>query len=209
MKRMAWIEKLILVLLPCLLVGLSGCGSETTVSSGAQSTSSAVAGGASTPVALTARTLTGAWLGEAILDEEKFQEQISQLDAETQKRVKLQAKSFLTTAVAMEFRENGTVQNEVELVSIHGKLLHDGSFGSWQVLESRPNGMLVQLQERSSNGEVSTVKNFYQFSQDRNQMAIKIQVSKELATCDAMVVFDRKSLPPVNVAAGDTGTINK
>ena len=211
MKSLGWVEKLVLVLSVGLLIGAAGCGSKT-VDSGAsdqldQGALSAQNSGV--PTTLTARSLTGAWLGKAILDQEKFQNKVAQLDAESKTLASVKAKSFLSIAMAMEFHENGTVENEVEMLSAQGKLMRDGSRASWRVLELKPNGLLVQVQEQQPNGTVLTDNTFYQFSGDRNQMAIRVPVGQELLDCDAMIVFERKTLPPTNVAAGPTGTMAK
>jgi len=153
--------------------------------------------------------LTGVWIGEAILDKQKLQKKISQLDPEAQKLVNVQLKSFLSTMMAMEFRANGTVENAVEIRAANGKLLQDSSVGSWRVMESKPNGLLVQTQERLADGRVVSDQMFYQFSGDRNQIAIKVPVAGELQDCDAMIVFNRQASKSTNIATRLTGTQTK
>ena len=209
MKSLAWAEKLVLVLSFGLLIGAAGCGKETaTVDSGAPATQ-APAKFTGVPSELTAKSLTGAWLGKAILDQDKFNNKLAQLNPESRAKAEAMAKSFLSIAMAMEFHANGTLNNEVEVLSAEGKLLHEGSRAVWRVVEAKPNGLMVQIQERRTDGRVATNQMFYQFSGDRNQMAIKTKVGQQLQDCDAMILFERKTLPPTNVAAGSTGTVTK
>ena len=110
MKNLAWVEKLVLVLSVGLLIGATGCSSKT-VDSAASDTSapgalSAQAEFSGEPTTLTARSLTGAWLGGAVLDQEKFRSKVAQLNPESQTLAGVKAKSFLSTAMAMEFHEN-------------------------------------------------------------------------------------------------------
>ena len=214
MKSLAWVKKLVLVFSICLMVVAAGCSkrADSGVSAASDSGASSAQGSSKftgVPTELTARSLTGAWLGKAVLDQEKFKNKVSQLNAESQATAAVIAKSFLSMAMAMEFHEDGTVENEVEVLSAQGKLLRDGSRATWQVLESNPNGLLVQTQEKRSNGAISTDKMFFQFSGDRNQMAVKVPVGHQLQDCDAMIIFERKTLPPTNVATAPSGTISK
>ena len=215
MKSLAWVGKLVLVLSIVLLVVASGCSSKTADSRASdrsdqkELSAQNLKKSSGEPTELTARSLTGAWLGEAVMDQEKFKNKVAQLNAESQTMANVMAKSFLSTAMAMEFHENGTVENEVEVLSTQGQLLRDGSRASWRVLESKPNGLLVQTQEQLPDGTVVSDRMFYQFSGDRNQMAVRIPVGKELQDCDAMIVFERQMLPSTNIAAAPTGTIKK
>ena len=148
-------------------------------------------------------------MGKAILDREKYQQKVAQLDPETQKEIGLKAKRFLSIVMAMEFRDNGTVENEVEILSPEGETVRGGSVAQWQVMESKPHGLLVQVQENLPDGNVATGQMYYQFSADRNRIAIKAPVTEELQGCDAMIVFTRHSLPPTNVAARQTDSFAK
>ena len=214
MMSLAWVKKLVLVLSIGLMIAAAGCSK--TADSGASTPSDSAASSAQgsrtfsgVPAELTAHSLTGAWLGRAVMDQEKFQSKVSQLNAESQAAAGVIAKTFLSTAMAMEFHENGIVENEVEVLTTQGKTLRDGSRAIWRVLESKPNGLLVQTQEQGPNGTVATDEMFFQFSGDRNQMAVKIPVGAALHDCDAMIIFERQTLPPTNVAAAPTGTTSK
>lgn len=221
MKNLAWIEKLTPVLFLGLLIAAVGCGETATTDTapsnpptGVQSTDQQASAEAAplapkAPSAPTASSLTGAWMGRAVMDQEKLRQKISQLDPETQKDVSLKAKRFLSMAMAMEFRENGTVQNEVEILSTEGKMVRGGSVAQWHVMESSPHALLVQVRERLKDGTISSGKMYYQFSADRNQIAIHAPVTEELQGCDAMIVFNRRTLPPANVAARPTETMAK
>lgn len=216
MKNLAWVEKLAPVLFLGMLIAAVGCGETATTDTAPNSNqptevqaTDQQASVEAAPAALTASSLTGAWMGKAVMDQEKLLQKISQLDPETQKDVTLKAKRFLSMVMAMEFRENGTVQNEVEILSPEGKMVRGGSVSQWHVMESSPHALLVQVRERLKDGTITSGKMYYQFSADRNQIAIHAPVTEELQGCDAMVVFNRRTLPPVNVATRPTETMAK
>jgi len=214
MKNLAWIKKLAPVLFLGLLIATVGCGETDTASDSNQATEEvqptvqqASHGDEIAPP--TASSLTGVWMGKAKMDLEKFQQKISQLDPETQKQVNVKAQRFLSMVMAMEFREDGTVENEVEILSPEGKMVRGGSVAGWLVMETSPHALMVQVQERLQDGTIASDKMYYQFSADRNQIAIHAPVAEELQGCDAMILFNRQSLPPTNVAARPTGTLAK
>jgi len=153
--------------------------------------------------------LTGVWLGQASLDREKLQQKIAGLSPPQQQVVAAKATSFLTTVMAMDFRSDGTVENEIEIVSIDGQSLRDGSIGQWKVVESTTDGLMVETAEKLANGSIVTDKMFYRFFDDGNQVAISARVSEDLEGCDTMIVFERRTLLPTNVATGVSATQTK
>lgn len=190
-------------------IGFVGCSKPTpeVTKSAQQRASQAIQ--SEQPTNISPNAITGVWFGTASLDTNKLQQKVQGLTQEEQNAVAAKAQSFLSTVMAMDFRANGTVENEVELKSIDGQVIRDGSVGQWKVVEAKPNGLLVETQEKMSNGIVTTNQVFYQFFANGNQIAISVPVSQDLEGCDSMLVFERRTLPPTNVAEASNGTVTK
>ena len=143
--------------------------------------------------------LVGVWLGTASIDEAKLQGRLEQLAAGQRDGAKAQAKSFLSTTMAIQYNEDGSVENDLEMVSVDGRLLRDGSTGTWNVVESRDDGLLIETKEILSDGTTATGRFDYQFIED-GKFVVDVPVSEILQGCDATLVFQRQTLSPINVA---------
>lgn len=194
---------------------MAGCNSSDT--SGSQETKNEKSA-ASTQTASTqsaeasvkqSQKLAGIWLGEALLDEKKFEQRISQLPPQQQQLILAKAQSFLSMVMAIEFRSDGTVENGVEIVSTDGQILRDSSSGVWKVVGAENNDLFVEIQESLSDGTVAKDQKVYSFSADGDRFALAVPVSEELQGCDARLVFQRKQLPSTNVAEGMSDTQSK
>ena len=116
------------------------------------------------------------------------------------------ARSFLSTVIAIDFRKDGTVENEMEIVSTNGQVLRDGATGTWSVIESTSESILVETEEKLSDGTTSKSQTRYQFLTNDNEFAMPVEVSQELAQFNARIVFQRQSLPATNIAENPNGT---
>jgi hypothetical protein len=153
--------------------------------------------------------LSGIWLGGATLDEAKFQQKLERLVPEQRDVVVAKAKSFLSTVIAIEFRRDGTVENDMEIISVDGQVMRDGSQGSWKVIQSKSDGLVVETQERLTDGSIAADQVFYHFFEDGNRFALAVPVSEDLQGCNAMLVFERQILSSNNLADGGSGTQTK
>ena len=158
---------------------------------------------------LSAQQLSGVWLGEAVLDEVKLQNKVGQLPAESREFVLAKARSFLSTVMAIEFRADGTVENDLAIVSVDGQVLRDGSIGSWRVVENKDDGLVVETQERLTDGTTATDQVFYKFFDNGNRFAMAVPVNEDLQGCNAMLVFGRQAMPAANLADGGIDTQTK
>jgi len=153
-----------------------------------------------------ANRLVGIWLGTASIDEGKLQAKLDQLAVENRNGAIAKAQSFLSTTMAIEYKEDGSVENDLELVSVDGRLLRDGSIGTWRIVESVGDGLLIETEETLSDGTIATNQFDYKFAEDGTQFVLPVPVSEELQGCDATLVFKRQTLPVVNVADRDLQT---
>ena len=158
---------------------------------------------------LPVQQLTGVWLGEAVIDEAKFEQKVSLLAPAQQQLTLAKARSFLSMVMAVEFRKDGTLENGVEIVSTDGQVLRDSSVGKWRIVSVEKNDLLVEIQETLSDGTVATDQNVYTFFPGGDRFAMAVPVSHELRDCNPMLVFQRKTIPRTNLAEGMSETQSK
>lgn len=144
--------------------------------------------------------LPGIWLGNAVLDKAKLTQKISSLTPEQQELVLAKAASFLSTIMAVEYKSDGTLENDLEMVSMDGQVMRDGSQGNWRVLETRVDGLLVETSETLPNGTIAKTESFLKFFADGNRFVTAVTLGQDLQDCDAMIVFEKQQLTGLNVA---------
>ena len=145
--------------------------------------------------------LVGVWLGTATLDEPVFEKALSQLSNGNRKLALSQARSFLSTVMAIEFRKDGSIESEVEIVTVDGDTIRDTSTGAWQLVESVGDQVRLEMQENQSDGSITTDQKVYQFVEN-NKFVLKVPVSDQLTRANARLIFVRQILPRNNVAQG-------
>ncbi len=158
---------------------------------------------------ITSKNLMGIWLGSATLDEAKFRSKLDNLTSDQQQLALAKATSFLSTVMSVEYKRDGTLVNDLELISIDGQVLRDGSTGSWKVVESKDDGLVIETQETLSDGSVATGHSYLKFFANGSRFVAAVPVCDDLLGCDAMLVFDRQKLPDASLAEGDSNTQNK
>ena len=196
------------ILLAGFIVGTLGCSEPTSVTSSPTPTTAPDAQVASaTPAKVsaveaqpTSNDLPGIWLGNAILDEAKLTKKISSLPSEQQELILAKASSFLSTIMAVEYKPDGTLENDLEMVSIDGQVMRDGSQGNWRILESRDDGLVIETSEALSDGTIAKSKSFLKFFADGKRFVTGVTLGPDLQDCDAMIVFEKQQLTGLNVA---------
>ena len=144
--------------------------------------------------------LPGIWLGNAVLDQAKLTQKISSLTPAQQELVLAKATSFLSTIMAVEYRSDGTLENDLEMVSMDGQVMRDGSQGNWRVLETRVDGLLVETSETLPNGTIAKTESFLKFFAEGNRFVTAVTLGQDLQDCDAMIVFEKQQLMVQNIA---------
>lgn len=157
----------------------------------------------------TSENLMGIWLGNATLDEAKLRRKLQPLTSERQQLAIAKATSFLSTVMAVEYKHDGTLENDLELMSIDGKVLRDGSTGFWRVVEPKVDGLVIETQETLSDGSIATSQSYLKFFAEGNRFVAAVPIGEDLQGCDAMLVFERQTLPDANLAEGNLETQNK
>ncbi len=187
-----------------LLCGLwTGCGSENGSPRGEQAQSvSATSDGTQTELAdgNLEKKLLGVWLGEAVLNEALVEEKLQTLPPERQQLVLNRASSFLSTIMAIEFRADGTMENEIALTPVDGQPLRDGRVGTWKVIEQKADQIVIETAETMADGSVMTSQRLYEVSPDGSQVALRVPMNDELGACQPMILFSRQYLSDSNLA---------
>ncbi|MDA7902787.1 hypothetical protein N9B31_03925 [Mariniblastus sp.] len=196
------------------MTGMLGCSEPTSATADkSQSTDpgnkiASTAIPTTTPVEakLTLDDLPGIWLGNAVLDQSKLTQKISSLTPEQQELVLAKATSFLSTIMAVEYKTDGTLENDLEMVSMDGQVMRDGSQGNWRVLESRVDGLVIETSETLPNGTIAKTESFLKFFADGNRFVTAVTLGPDLQDCDAMIVFEKQQLTGLNVAEQNVET---
>lgn len=147
----------------------------------------------------TSNDLPGIWLGNAVIDKAKLTQKISSLTPEQQEMILAKASSFLSTIMAVEYKTDGTLENDLEMVSMDGQVMRDGSQGNWRVLESRDNGLVIETSETLPDGTIAKTESFLKFFADGNRFVTAVTLGPDLRDCDAMIVFEKQQLTGLNV----------
>jgi len=190
------------------LVGALGCSepaSETSAKSqtttlDSQTASETTSTSTNVKTQPTSNDLPGIWLGNAVIDKAKLTQKISSLTPEQQELILAKASSFLSTIMAVEYKPDGTLENDLEMVSMDGQVMRDGSRGNWRVLESRDSGLVIETSETLPDGNIAKTESFLKFFADGNRFVTAVTLGPDLRDCDAMIVFEKQQLTGLNVA---------
>lgn len=190
------------------LVGALGCSEPTSETSAKSQTTTLDSQAASETTSTstnvktqpTSNDLPGIWLGNAVIDKAKLTQKISSLTTEQQELILAKASSFLSTIMAVEYKPDGTLENDLEMVSMDGQVMRDGSRGNWRVLESRDSGLVIETSETLPDGNIAKTESFLKFFADGNRFVTAVTLGPDLRDCDAMIVFEKQQLTGLNVA---------
>jgi len=190
------------------LVGALGCSEPTSETSAKSQTTTLDSQAASETTSTstnvktqpTSNDLPGIWLGNAVIDKAKLTQKISSLTPEQQELILAKASSFLSTIMAVEYKPDGTLENDLEMVSMDGQVMRDGSRGNWRVLESRDSGLVIETSETLPDGNIAKTESFLKFFADGNRFVTAVTLGPDLRDCDAMIVFEKQQLTGLNVA---------
>lgn len=191
-----------------------GCGSDaststssatqTTVASASRADSATI--GTSDGLQANGRSaLVGVWLGTAWIDQSKFADFAQTLPPDQQAAITTKVRSFLSTVMAVEYAADGQVENEVELMTVNGQLLRDGSVGRWELVAADANRIVVRVLENLASGEAQDDVVYERLAgsggQGGQRLAMHVDVDSELVRFDAKVIFERQDLSPVSNVA--------
>ncbi len=145
-----------------------------------------------TPAPLT-DVVVGTWLGQATLDEVALEQKLAQLPADEQERVFVIAENFLSTLMAMDVRNDGTIESEIEMQPMGDRPIRDSTVGQWQATQIDNDQLAVELEELAADDSTVITKRSFRFYPDRNAFVMSVPIPAELEGCQAMMIFERQS----------------
>lgn len=159
----------------------------------------AAAGAAGQAVKPANYNLAGHWAGVSYLDETKLKQKYDSLTDPAQKEALVRAaEAFLSLVVAVEYKANGTMESDVEMLSTNGEVVREVVVGTWRVVETKGLKLIVEIQERVPDKTPEPVRKFFQFYEGGDHLATPIETAPELAELNPLIVFER--LPAAVVA---------
>ena len=145
------------------------------------------------PAAPLSQAVVGTWLGQATLDDSVLEKKLEQLPVDEQERVFVIAENFLSTVMAMDVRDNGTIESEVEMQPLGEDPIHDSTVGQWRATQVDRDQLAVELAELAEDNSTVVTKRSFHFSSDRNAFMMSLPIPNELQGCQAVMIFERQS----------------
>ena len=188
------------------IVLTSGCAERPAAVSSADSqpdtSPAAVATGDSNtnaPAASLTSVAVGTWLGQAILDETSLEKKLEPLPPAEQERIFVIAQNFMSTVMAMDIRQDGTIESEIEMQPMGERPIRDSTVGQWRATQTDHDQLSVELAELAADNSTVTIQRDFRFYPDRNAFVMSVPIPDELQGCEAVMIFERQS-PVANVA---------
>jgi hypothetical protein len=169
------------------------CNAQNTASDGGGTTANTgtAASNASTNTLLSS-PLVGTWYGRARLDMDRVQQHLETLtDPYQREDFRAMVNSFLSTEMAARFESNGSMELDVQIQPAGQPVTRGSSIGSWRLLESTSDSVLIETAEQLANGSTAIDRVRYQFAADGNVAYMVAGVNALLANCNPLMVFDR------------------
>ncbi len=153
------------------------------------------------------RALVGAWMGGALINEEALLAAVDTLPVEQRQELIREARTFVTTEMAIEFSQSGQVETAVEIQPAGSQKIAGQTVGTWKIIDSTQHGVVVETTATDQTGQHVTTRTNYAVSADGNRIVLRPQVSPVLAGCEALIFLDRQpsSSAAANVAQVPAG----
>lgn len=166
-----------------------------------QSPAAVATGGsnANAQVASLTSVAVGTWLGQAILDETSLEKKLEPLPPAEQERIFVIAQNFMSTVMAMDIRQDGTIESEIEMQPMGEGPIRDSTVGQWRATQVDHDQLSVELAELAADNSTVVIKRDFRFYPDRNAFVMSVPIPDELQGCEAVMIFERQS-PVANVA---------
>ena len=145
-----------------------GCGSEPKLANDAGKTLDSAA--TNVHYSDEAEKLVGVWLGEAYLDENRLAERIENLTQPQVDDIIRKAQYFVGTVMAIDFKPNGTLENQIEIAPPGVEPISQEGEGTWRIVEVREEGVVVEIAELNPGGSKTVSRKAYKFYDDGEQL---------------------------------------
>ncbi len=144
--------------------------------------------------------LVGTWLGGAYLDGVKLEAVLGNVPAPSRNEIQTHAQNFLTTVMAIDFRNDGSVIHDIEISPQGGRTIRQGSTGTWRVVEKDNRRIVVETVESLADGQSETSRKVCRLYEDGDHFALQIDLPGPLADCNPLLVFARQETGPTSLA---------
>ena len=138
--------------------------------------------------------LVGVWLGGAYLDEDLLAQKLKDLTPEESEEILRKAQYFAGTIMAIDFRSDGSLENEIEIVPPNGQPQRERGLGTWKIAQIADSGFVLEIAEEHVDGSITKSQKVYKFYDDGNHFAVSIPLEDLLGECNPLIVFERQDL---------------
>ena len=145
--------------------------------------------------------LVGVWLGAAYIDEASLVSKLEQLPPQESEEILRQAQYFSGTMMAIDFRQDGSLENEIEIIPPNGQPQREQGYGTWKIAQIADEGFVVEIAEEHADGSITKSQKIYRFYEDGDHFAVSIPLDNVLGECNPLIVFERQNLSPKDVLA--------
>ena len=201
-----WSIVLIISMVSCFLLG---CGTETKATAEAVTQPHGLAN--KEAYAAMRNKLVGVWLGKAQLDRTRLTKLMEPMPRQSVAEISHKADYFTGTLMAIEFRHDGTLENEIEITPPGEQPISATGFGTWHIVDADDRGIVVEIAEHNRDGSITTSRKTYQFYEDGDHFAVSIPLESVLAECNPLIIFERQYLdqPQGSLAEANGETVTK
>ena len=141
--------------------------------------------------------LTGVWMGQAVLNEETLQTLLSQTPEDQQQALITEAKTFLSTQMAMQFDSSGVMETAIEITPDGGEPIAGNTMATWTVAGVQGNQLVLETTENTVADQPVTSQTVYTVSPNGNRIVMQTNVSSALSKCEPLIYLDRQADQPV------------
>ena len=138
------------------------------------------------------QSLAGLWLGRAVINEDTLKSLLAGMTEPEQQALVKESQTFVSTQMAMEFGNDGSMETAVEITPVGGQPIQGETFARWKVLEAQGNQIIVQTTQQNENGEAVSSQTVYTVSADGNRIVMQANVASALAQCEPIIFLDRQ-----------------
>ena len=138
--------------------------------------------------------LVGVWLGASYFDEAAFAEKLNRLPQEERESAMEQARYFGATVMAISFKADGSMVNQVEILPESGAPHQTPEVsGTWKVVSELGDSFVVETVENFEDGKSEQSQRGFQMY-DRDHFTMQVPMNGILDGCDPVMVFERQNL---------------
>ncbi len=146
--------------------------------------------------------LLGVWLGTATIDQQRLKSKMETMSDAEREQVRPIVDSYLSTVMAMQFDDQGTVENDVEM-KLDGRTIRETSVGVYRIVGRNDSSIEIEVREQLEDGTQLTTRKTIRFDADGRRMEFDVPLGDKLDGVGARLVFERQMLE--SVAADSQG----